>query len=82
LRRVGIDRYGVSWGFGSSTEPVLTAVHVTELLAIPKTRVSSMSRRGDIPTVRTDPREALSLGGHRHLDRPAHDLTRPRGTQS
>jgi hypothetical protein len=51
---------------------------VEELLAIPKARVWSMSRRGDIPTVRTGPREALSPGGHRHLDRPAHDLTASR----
>jgi len=33
-------------------ERLLTAVQVAELLAVPKTRVWSMSRRGEIPTVR------------------------------
>ena len=44
--------------FGWWIEPRLTAVHLAELLAMPKTRVSSISRRGDIPTVRSGPREA------------------------
>ena len=35
----------------------MTAVQVAELLAVPKTRVWSMSRRGEIPTVRLGPRE-------------------------
>jgi excisionase family DNA binding protein len=39
------------------TEPLLTAVEVAELLAVPKTRVRSMSRRGEIPTVRIGLRE-------------------------
>ena len=39
------------------TEPLLTAVQVAELLAVPKTRVWSMSRRGEIPTVRIGSRE-------------------------
>ena len=37
-------------------EPLLTAVQVAQLLSVPKTRVWSMSRRGEIPTVRLGPR--------------------------
>lgn len=39
------------------TEQLMTAVQVAELLAVPKTRVWSMSRRGEIPTMRIRPRE-------------------------
>jgi excisionase family DNA binding protein len=39
------------------SERLLKAEEVAVLLAVPKTRVWSMSRRGEIPTVRIGPRE-------------------------
>jgi excisionase family DNA binding protein len=63
-------------------EPLLTAVQVAELLAVPRTRVWSMSRRGEIPTVRLGPREVR----YRPADIDAwiarRTTSRPRGTQS
>jgi excisionase family DNA binding protein len=42
---------------GEVSERLLKAEEVAALLAVPKTRVWSMSRRGEIPTVRIGPRE-------------------------
>jgi excisionase family DNA binding protein len=61
---------------------LMTAVQVAELLAVPKTRVWSMSGRGEIPTVR--------IGAHEVRYRPEdieawiarRTTSRPRGTQS
>jgi excisionase family DNA binding protein len=64
------------------TERLLTAVQVADLLAVPKTRVWSMSRRGEIPTVRIGPREVR----YRPEDIDAwiarRTTSRPRGTRS
>ena len=61
---------------------LLTAVQVAELLAVPRTRVWSMSRRGEIPTVRIGPREVR----YRPEDIDAwiarRTTSRPRGTRS
>ncbi len=38
-------------------QPLLTAPEVAKLLAVSRERVWSMSRRGEIPTVRLGPRE-------------------------
>lgn len=61
-------------------EPLLTAVQVAELLAVP--RVWSMSRRGEIPTVRIGAREMR----YRPEDIDAwiarRTTSRPRGTRS
>jgi excisionase family DNA binding protein len=63
-------------------EPLLTAVQVAELLSVPKTRVWSMSRRGEIPTVRIGLRDVR----YRREDIDAwiarRTSSRPRGTQS
>ena len=63
-------------------ERLLTAVQVAELLAVPKTRVWSMSRRGEIPTVRIGAREVR----YRPEDIDAwiarRTTSRPPGTQS
>lgn len=63
-------------------EPLLTAVQVAELLSVPKTRVWSMSRRGEIPTVRIGSREVR----YRREDIDAwiarRTSSRRRGTQS
>lgn len=63
-------------------EPLLTAVQVAELLAVPKARVWSMSRRGEIPTVRIGAREMR----YRPEDIDAwiarRTTSRPRGTRS
>jgi excisionase family DNA binding protein len=63
-------------------EPLLTAVQVAELLSVPKTRVWSMSRRGETPTVRIGSREVR----YRREDIDAwiarRTSSRPRGTQS
>jgi excisionase family DNA binding protein len=60
----------------------LTAVQVAELLSVPKTRVWSMSRRGEIPTVRIGLRDVR----YRREDIDAWiarcTSSRPRGTQS
>jgi excisionase family DNA binding protein len=64
------------------SERLLTAVEVAELLAVPRTRVWSMSRRGEIPTVRIGAREVR----YRPADIDAwiarRTTSRPRGTQS
>ena len=64
------------------TERLLTAVEVADLLSVPKTRVWSMSRRGEIPTVRLGRREVR----YRPQDVDAwiarRTTSRPRGTQS
>jgi excisionase family DNA binding protein len=61
---------------------LMTAVEVADLLAVPTTRVWSMSRRGEIPTVRLGPREVR----YRPQDIEAwiarRTTSRPRGTQS
>jgi len=44
-------------GTGAMGERLMTALEVADLLAVPKTRVWSMSRRGEIPTVRLGSRE-------------------------
>ena len=55
-------------------EPLLTAVQVAELLSVPKTRVWSMSRRGEIHRADRTARGALSAGRHRRLDRATDHL--------
>lgn len=64
------------------SEPQLTAVQVAELLSVPKPRVWSMSRRGEIPTVRIGSREVR----YRREDIDAwiarRTTSRPRGTRS
>jgi excisionase family DNA binding protein len=64
------------------TEPLLTADQVAQLLAVPRTRVWSMSRRGEIPTVRLGPREVRYRP--EDIDRwiARRTTSRPRGTQS
>jgi excisionase family DNA binding protein len=61
---------------------LMTAGQVAELLAVHKTRVWTMSRRGEIPTVRIGPREVR----YRPEDIDAwiarRTTSRPRGTQS
>ena len=63
-------------------EPLLTAIQVAELLAVPTTRVWSMSRRGEIPTVRIGRREVR----YRREDIDAwiarRTTSRARGTRS
>lgn len=58
----------------------MTAFEVADLLAVPKTRVRSMSRRGEIPTVRLGLREVR----YRRQDIDAwiarRTTSRPRGT--
>jgi len=64
------------------TEPLMTAVQVAELLAVPKTRVWSMSRRGEIPTVRIGPREVRYRREDIDIWIARRTTSRPRGTQS
>jgi excisionase family DNA binding protein len=64
------------------TEPLLTAVQVAELLAVPKTRVWSMSRRGEIPTVRIGSRELRYRPADIEAWIARRTTARPRGTQS
>jgi len=64
------------------TEPLMTAVQVAELLAVPKTRVWSMSRRGEIPTVRIGPREFRYRREDIDIWIARRTSSRPRGTQS
>ncbi len=65
------------------TAPLLTAVQVAELLAVPKTRrVWSMSRRGEIPTVRIGPREVRYRREDIDIWIARRTTSRPRGTQS
>jgi excisionase family DNA binding protein len=52
----------------------MTAGQVAELLAVPKTRVWSMSRRGEIPTVRIGPREVRYRPEDIEVDRSADDV--------
>jgi excisionase family DNA binding protein len=63
-------------------QPLLTAPEVAKLLAVSRERVWSMSRRGEIPTVRLGPREVR----YRPEDIDAwiarRTSSRPRGTQS
>jgi excisionase family DNA binding protein len=76
--RAGTGRTGAT----RMTEPLLTAVQVAELLSVPKTRVWSMSRRGEIPTVRIGLREVRYRP--EDIDRwiARRTTSRPRGTQS
>ena len=64
------------------TEPLLTAVQGAQLLAVPKTRVWSMSRRGEIPTVRLGPREVRYRPEDINAWIARRTTSRPRGTQS
>jgi excisionase family DNA binding protein len=64
------------------TEPLLTAVQVAELLAVPKTRVWSMSRRGEIPTVRIGRRELRYRPDDIERWIARRTSSRPTGTQS
>jgi excisionase family DNA binding protein len=63
-------------------QPLLTAPEVAKLLAVSRERVWSISRRGEIPTVRLGPREVR----YRPEDIDAwiarRTSSRPRGTQS
>ena len=72
--RAAAGRHSVA-GAGGMPEPLLTAVQVAELLAVPKTGVCSMSRREEIPTVRIGAaRGSLSAGGHRRGGRAPHGM--------
>jgi excisionase family DNA binding protein len=61
---------------------LMTAGQVAELLAVPKTRVWSMSRRGEIPTVRIGPREVRYRPEDLEAWIARRTTSRPRGTQS
>ena len=61
---------------------LMTAGQVAELLAVPKTRVWSMSRRGEIPTVRIGPREVRYRPEDIEAWIARRTTPRPRGTQS
>ncbi len=63
-------------------QSLLTAVQVAELLSVPKTRVWSMSRRGEIPTVRLGPREVRYRPADIEQWIARRTTSRPRGTQS
>ena len=63
-------------------EPLLTAIQVAELLSVPKTRVWSMSRRGEIPTVRIGAREVRYRREDIDTWIARRTTSRPRGTQS
>jgi excisionase family DNA binding protein len=63
-------------------EPLLTAVQVAELLSVPKTRVWSMSRRGEIPTVRLGPHEVRYRPEDIDQWIARRTTSRPHGTQS
>ena len=60
---------------------LLTAEQVAEILAVPRTRVWAMSRRGEIPTVRLGPREVR----YREQDVESwierRTTTKPKGTR-
>jgi len=60
----------------------MTAVQVAELLAVPKTRVWSMSRRDEIPTVWIGPREVRYRREDIDIWIARRTTSRPRGTQS
>ena len=62
--------------------PLLTAVQVAELLSVPKPRVWSMSRRGEIPTVRIGPREVRYRAEDIERWIARRTTSRPRVTQS
>jgi excisionase family DNA binding protein len=64
------------------TQRLLTAVEVADLLAVPKTRVWSMSRRGEIPTVRIGAREVRYRAEDIDAWIARRTTSRPRGTQS
>ena len=64
------------------TEPLLTAVDVAKLLSVPKTRVWSMSRRGEIPTVRIGAREVCYRAEDIDAWIARRTTSRPRGTHS
>lgn len=63
-------------------QPLMTAAQVAQLLAVPKTRVWSMSRRGEIPTVRIGPRELRYRPEDIEAWIARRTTSRPRGTQS
>lgn len=63
-------------------ESLLTAVQVAEMLAVPKARVWSMSRRGEIPTVRIGAREVRYRPEDIDKWIARRTTSRPRGTQS
>jgi excisionase family DNA binding protein len=63
-------------------QPLLTAEQVAALLAVPKTRVWSMSRRGEIPTVRIGPREVRYRPEDLETWIARRTTSRPRGTRS
>jgi excisionase family DNA binding protein len=67
---------------GAMTQRLLTAVEVADLLAVPKTRIWSMSRRGEIPTVRLGPREVRYRPEDIDVWIACRTSSRPRGTQS
>lgn len=64
------------------TQRLLTAVEVADLLAVPKTRIWSMSRRGEIPTVRLGPREVRYRPEDIDVWIARRTSSRPRGTRS
>ncbi|MHB8696005.1 MAG: helix-turn-helix transcriptional regulator [Solirubrobacteraceae bacterium] len=63
-------------------EPLLTALEVAKLLAVKRERVWSMSRRGEIPTVRLGPREVRYRPEDIEKWIARRTTSRPRGTQS
>jgi excisionase family DNA binding protein len=63
-------------------ERLLTAVQVAEMLAIPKALVWSMSRRGEITTVRIGAREVRYRAEDIEKWIARRTTSRPRGTQS
>jgi excisionase family DNA binding protein len=69
-------------GLGAMTQRLLTAVEVADLLAVPKTRVWSMSRRGKIPTVRIGAREVRYRAEDIDQWTARRTTSRPRGIQS
>jgi excisionase family DNA binding protein len=68
--------------YSAVSSRLMTAVQVAELLAAPKTRVWSMSRRGEIPTVRIGPREVRYRPEDIEAWIARRTTSRPRGTQS
>jgi excisionase family DNA binding protein len=66
----------------SVTRPLMTADQVAELLAVPKARVWSMSRRGEIPTVRIGPRDVRYRAEDVDAWIARRTTSRPRGTRS
>jgi excisionase family DNA binding protein len=63
-------------------EPLLTAPEVAKLLAVSRERVWSMSRRGEIPTVRIGAREVRYRPEDIEQWIARRTSSRPRGTQS